>query len=182
MHYEKKLSSREIFQGRVFRITEDVVELENQQEAIREIVHHNGGLCIAAIDKEDNLLFVRQYRYAFGEEILELPAGKREKDEDPVLGALRELEEETGYKTDKLELLTVIYPTVGYCSEVIHIYMATDLVPSQQNLDEDEFLSVEKIPFDTALEMVLRDEIPDAKTQIAILKIHALRQKALLNK
>ncbi len=182
MHYEKQISSREIFRGKVFRITEDVVSLENQQEAIREVVHHNGGLCIAALDEEDNLLFVRQYRYAFGEEILELPAGKREVGEDPVLGALRELEEETGYKTDKLELLTVMYPTVGYCSEVIHIYLAENLIPSQQNLDEDEFLSVEKIPFETALEMVLRDEIPDAKTQVAILKIHALRQKALLSK
>ncbi len=177
MHHESKISSNEIFRGRVFRVTEDQVLLENNKQASREIVHHNGGVCVAALDKDDNLLFVRQYRYAMGEEILELPAGKREKDEDPALCGIRELEEETGHQAGKFQLLTVMYPTVGYCSEVIHIYLAEDLSPTHQHLDEDEFLDVEKIPFQTALEMVLRDEIPDAKTQLAILKIYALRNQ-----
>lgn len=177
MHHESKISSNEIFRGRVFRVTEDQVLLENNKQASREIVHHNGGVCVAALDKDDNLLFVRQYRYAMGEEILELPAGKREKDEDPALCGIRELEEETGHQAGKFQLLSVMYPTVGYCSEVIHIYLAEDLQPTHQHLDEDEFLDVEKIPFQTALDMVLRDEIPDAKTQLAILKIYALRNQ-----
>ena len=176
MHHERKLSSTEIFRGRVFRVTEDQVLLENNKQASREVVHHNGGVCVAALDQDDNLLFVRQFRYALGEEVLELPAGKREKGEDPELCGIRELEEETGLKADNWQLLSrVMYPTVGYCSEIIHIYLAEGLHPTQQHLDEDEFLDVEKIPFHTALDMVLRDEIPDAKTQLAILKIHALR-------
>ncbi|MBE6897400.1 MAG: NUDIX hydrolase [Ruminococcaceae bacterium] len=177
MHHESKISSTEIYRGHVFRVTEDQVLLENEKQAVREIVHHNGGVCVAALDKDDNLLFVRQFRYALGEEVLELPAGKREKDEDPALCGIRELEEETGYQADSFRLLTVMYPTVGYCSEIIHIYLAEDLHPTHQHLDEDEFLDVEKIPFQTALEMVLRDEIPDAKTQLAILKIYALRNQ-----
>lgn len=175
MHHERKLSSTEIFRGRVFRVTEDQVLLENNKQASREVVHHNGGVCVAALDQDDNLLFVRQFRYALGEEVLELPAGKREKGEDPELCGIRELEEETGYQADSFHLLSVMYPTVGYCSEIIHIYLAEGLHPTQQHLDEDEFLDVEKIPFHAALDMVLRDEIPDAKTQLAILKIHALR-------
>lgn len=175
MHEEKQLSSREIFSGRIFRVTEDRVLLENQQEASREIVHHHGGVCVAALDEQDQLIFVRQFRYAFGQELLELPAGKREAGEDPAVCGMRELEEECGYRAGRFQLLTAMYPTVGYCNEIIHIYLAQDLIPSKQHLDEDEFLSVEKIPFDQALHMVLRDEIPDAKTQLAILKIHALR-------
>jgi ADP-ribose pyrophosphatase len=92
-----------------------------------------------------------------------------------MLCGIRELEEECGCKAGSFELLSVMYPTVGYCSEVIHIYLAKELTATAQRLDEGEFLSVEKIPFSTALEMVLRDEIPDAKTQLAILKIHAMR-------
>ena len=115
------------------------------------------------------------FRYALGEEVLELPAGKREKGEEPAVCGLRELEEECGCKAGKFELLSVMYPTVGYCSEVIHIYLAQELTAVPQHLDEGEFLSVEKIPFAKALDMVLRDEIPDGKTQLAILKIHAMR-------
>ncbi len=175
MHQESKISSQEIFNGRIFRVTKDVVLLEDNTQANREVVHHHGGVCVAALDEEDNLYFVRQFRYALGEEVLELPAGKREKDEDPMLCGIRELEEECGCKAGSFELLSVMYPTVGYCSEVIHIYLAKELTATAQRLDEGEFLSVEKIPFSTALEMVLHDEIPDAKTQLAILKIHAIR-------
>ena len=175
MLQESKISSHEIFNGRIFRVTKDVVLLEDNTQANREVVHPHGGVCVAALDEEDNLYFVRQFRYALGEEVLELPAGKREKDEDPMLCGIRELEEECGCKAGSFELLSVMYPTVGYCSEVIHIYLAKELTATAQRLDEGEFLSVEKIPFSTALEMVLRDEIPDAKTQLAILKIHAMR-------
>ena len=177
MHYESTTCSREVFRGKVFRVTEDQVLLENNKEATREIVHHNGGVCVAALDEQDRLLLVRQFRYAFGQELLELPAGKREAGEDPALCGRRELEEETGFQAGRFELLSIMYPTVGYCNEIIHIYLAQDLIPSHQHLDEDEFLSVERLPLEQALQMVLQNEIPDAKTQLAILKLHALRSK-----
>jgi len=177
MHFEKQLSSEKIFDGKVFRVTRDIVELEDGTQSFREVVHHHGGVCVAALDEQEQLYFVRQYRYALGEEVLELPAGKREQGEDPAACGLRELEEECGCKAGKFRLLTTMYPTVGYCSEVIHIYLAEELTPCRQHLDEGEFLSVEKIPLKTAVDMVLRDEIPDAKTQLAILKIWAQKNK-----
>lgn len=174
MHFESKISSEEIFSGKVFRVTKDSVLLENNSVTSREIVHHRGGVCVAALDENQNLIFVRQFRYAFGEELLELPAGKIESDENPAVCGLRELEEETGFSCNKFELLATLYPTCGYSNEIIYIYLAQDLVPSSQNLDDDEFLSVEKIPLSSAFQMVLENKIPDAKSQIAILKLAAL--------
>lgn len=176
MHQEKKLNSEPIYNGKIIKVKKDTVLLENGKETSREVVVHNGAVCIAALDEEDNLLFVRQFRYPYNTELLELPAGKRDGDEDPQSCGRRELEEETGYRANRFEKLAVFYPTAAYCTEVIHIFYATDLVRTEQCLDEDEFLTVERIPFSAALEMVLRDEIPDAKTQIAILKLYALRQ------
>lgn len=175
-HFEEKLSSREIFCGRIFSVTEDRVRLENGEESRREIVHHHGGVAVLALDEEGKVLLVRQFRYAFGQELLELPAGKVEPGEAPEVCGRRELEEECGYKAGSFELLSVLYPTVGYCSEVIHIYLARDLVPCGQRLDEGEFLSLERLPLEKALQMVLAGEVPDAKTQIGLLT-YALRQQ-----
>jgi len=170
-HFEEKLASQELYRGKIFSVTQDRVRLENGDEARRDIVHHNGGVAVLALDGEGQLLLVRQFRYAFGQELLELPAGKVEPGEEPAVCGRRELEEECGCKAGRFELLSVLYPTVGYCSEVIHIYLAQDLSPCGQRLDEDEFLSVERLPLEKALELVLAGQLPDAKTQIGILTL-----------
>ncbi len=175
-HYEKQLSSETVFEGRVIRVTLDHVELENGRTSTREIVHHNGGAAIAALNEQDEIFLVRQYRYALQRELIELPAGKLEKGEDPLCAAKRELSEETGFSSDAFFDLGSIIPTCGYDSEVIYLYAAKNLTAVGQHLDADEFLSVFTMPFSQAVEQVLSGEITDAKTVAGILKLHALRQ------
>lgn len=178
-HFEEKLREKTCYEGRIFRVTEDEVRLENGATAPREVVHHHGGACIAALTETDEIYLVRQYRYPFARELWELPAGKLERGEDPFEAAKRELAEECGLRAASYQPLGELYPTVGYCTEVIYTYLATDLQPCEMKLDEDEFLTPEKIPFTRAVEMVLSGEIQDAKTVAGILKIAALwRQNA----
>lgn len=176
-HTETTLSSEEIFNGRVIRVTYDKVLLENGNTSTREVVHHHGGACILPVDENQNITLVRQYRYALGEEMWELPAGKLEKDENPFEAAKRELAEECGLTADHFEDLGVVYPTVGYDSEKIYLWAATGLHNVSQHLDEDEFLDVVKMPLDEALRLVLDGTIKDSKTQIGILKYAMLRDK-----
>lgn len=177
MSLEIKLDSKEIFSGRLLHVTEDTVLLENGKQATREIIHHNGASAIIAFDENDRLLMVKQYRYAVGQEMLELPAGKIDPGETPEQCAARELVEETGYRAGKLTELGVVYPIAAYSSEGQYLFYAEDLVPDKQKLDEDEFLSVEHVDFATALDMVMNGEITDSKTQIGILKINNIRQE-----
>ena len=179
-HFEKALSSETRFEGRVFTVTVDKVELENGRTSTREVVHHHGGACIAALTDENEVYLVRQFRYAFGQELWELPAGKLEKGEDPFAAARRELGEECGLTAEHFVVLGPVYPTVGYCSEIIYCWAATGLAPCDMHLDEDEFLTPEKVPFDKAVEMVLSGEIRDGKTVAALLKIKALRDAGKL--
>ena len=179
-HFETRTGSEEIYRGRVFTVTKDTVTLENGAEGIREIVHHHGGACVAALTEDNRVYLVRQFRYAFGQEIWELPAGKLEKGEDPFTAARRELGEECGLTAEHFVDLGPVYPTVGYCSEIIYCWAATGLAPCDMHLDEDEFLTPEKVPFDKAVEMVLSGEIRDGKTVAALLKIKALRDAGKL--
>ena len=176
-HTETTLSSEEIFNGRVIRVTYDKVLLENGNTSTREVVHHHGGACILPVDENQTITLVRQYRYALGEEMWELPAGKLEKDENPFEAAKRELAEECGLTADHFVDLGVVYPTVGYDSEKIYLWAATGLHNVSQHLDEDEFLDVVKMPLDEALRLVLDGTIKDSKTQIGILKYAMLRDK-----
>lgn len=173
-HYEKRLKGETIYQGKVFRVERDKVELENGNTSIREIVRHNGGACIAALSDEDEVYMVRQFRYAFGKELWELPAGKLEAGEDPFEAAKRELTEECGVYADEYISLGQVYPTVGYDTEVIYIWAARGLHPAPMHLDADEFLTPERIPLAQAYEMVLSGEIKDAKTVAGILKFKAM--------
>lgn len=175
-HTEKMIKTTPIFDGKVIRVRVDDVLLENGKATKREMVSHPGGVCVLAVDNQDNVLFVRQFRYAFGKELLELPAGKLEYGEDHASAGLRELEEETGYAADIYRYLGAVYPTPGYDEEIIHIYYAAGLRATHQHLDEGEFLDVLRIPFTRALEMVLGQELPDGKTQLALLKVDALRR------
>lgn len=169
-HFEKTLSSEVLFEGRVVTLTKDVALLENGETSIREVVHHHGGACILPVDAEGNVYMVRQFRYAMGEEIWELPAGKLEAGEDPFEAAKRELSEECGLTADRFEDLGVVYATVGYDSERIYLWAATGLHRAAQHLDEDEFLDVVKMPFEKALGLVMDGTIRDSKTQVGLLK------------
>ena len=175
--YEKTLETKEIFDGRVIHVTVDKVELENGKTSSREVVGHPGGVCVAALTENDELLFVRQFRYPYKEVLLELPAGKLEKGQNPLENGKRELLEETGAIGKEYITLGKLYPSPGYCGEIIHIYFCKIDHYEQQKLDEGEFLNVEKIPLARAVEMVLNNEIPDAKTQTAVLKTAMLINK-----
>ena len=167
---ETTVDTKEIYSGRIIHIKEDTVRLPNGETAGRELVLHNGGVAVIAIDKDKNIFMVRQYRKPYDEVVLEIPAGKLEKGENPYEAGQRELREETGYKANKCRFIGKCYPSPGYLNEIIHMYMAEDLEFVGQNLDEGEFLEVVKIPFCDALKMVMENKIADAKTQIAILK------------
>lgn len=175
--YEKTLETKEIFSGRVIHVTVDKVELENGATASREVVGHPGGVCIAALTENNELLFVKQFRYPYKEVLLELPAGKLEKGQNPLENGKRELLEETGAIGREYITLGKLYPSPGYCGEIIHMYFCKVDRYEQQKLDEDEFLNVEKIPLEKAVEMVLNNEIPDAKTQTVVLKTAMLINK-----
>lgn len=176
-YIEKKISSEQIFGGKIIRVELDKILLPNGKPGSREVVRHNGGVAILAIDDADRVLFVRQYRYPYGEVLLELPAGKLEPGEDPAACGRRELEEETGYTCTEYIPLGKVYPSPGYVDEVLSLYLARGLVPTAQHLDEDEFLSVEKIPLKKAVELCLDGSITDAKTLVSILKYWTMRQQ-----
>ena len=153
----------------------DDILLPNGNSSTREVVEHPGGVCIAAMTDKNELLFVRQFRYPYGEVLLELPAGKLDRRcEDPLEAGKRELREETGAVADNYRSLGQLYPSPGYCNEIIHLYLATGLTFGESEPDEDEFLECERIPLDRAVEMVMNNEIADAKTQVAILKVASL--------
>ena len=168
--FEKKLTSRQVFDGVVVKLFVDEVELPNGEKSVREIVRHPGAVCVVPVDNDGNVIMVRQYRYAFSQVLLEIPAGKLEKGEEPLPAAMRELEEETGTVAGKMEYLGELYTTVAIFDEKIHMYLATDLTYKDAHPDQDEFLEVEKVPLDTLVKMVMNGEIKDSKTQVAILK------------
>ncbi len=171
---EKTLNSKTVFAGKILHIKLDEVELPDGNKALREVVHHQGGVCIAAMDEDKNLYFVRQFRYPYMEVTLELPAGKLEKGETVLENGKRELREETGCEGYSFITLGAMYPSTGYTDEIIHLFACRIKSVGEQNPDEDEFLNVEKIPLNKAVEMVLNNQIPDAKTQITILKLKML--------
>ncbi|MBR1482811.1 MAG: NUDIX hydrolase [Ruminococcus sp.] len=171
---ETTLNSHEIFHGRVLHMFHDTVSLPDGSTAMREIVRHPGGVCVAALDEQNNLFFVRQFRYPYAEEVLELPAGKLEKGMTPLENGKRELLEETGATGYSYISLGQVYPTPGYTDEIIHLYACRLQSQGESCPDEGELLNVEKIPLDRAVEMVLNNRIPDAKTQIAVLKTKLL--------
>lgn len=175
---EKTLDKNYIFNGKIINVRVDEALLPNGVTAKREVVEHPGGVCVAAVTDNDEILLVKQFRYPYGEVILEIPAGKRDrKDEDPLECGKRELREETGAVADEFISLGELYPTPGYCGEIIWLFAAKGLTFGETDPDDDEFVEVEKVPFQTAVEMVLNGEIKDAKTQTAILKLNELRRR-----
>jgi len=174
---EKKLSSRLIYDGKILRVHVDTVELPNGRQSLREVADHPGGVAIVAIDRDDNVLTVKQYRYAFSRVLEEIPAGKLERGEDPRAAALRELKEETGAAPERFTELGELIVSPGAYGEVLHLYLAEGLTPGEAAPDEDEFLDLVKTPFDEMLRRVLDGELTDAKTVVGVLKVYALRQR-----
>ncbi len=174
---EQQISSEYIFKGRIISVRLDEAKLPNGAVAKREVVEHNGGVCIVPITENDEILFVEQYRYPYSEVVLEIPAGKRDGDEEPLVCGKRELKEETGATATEYRFLGELYPTPGYCGEIIYMYVATGLSYGDTDPDEDEFLHLKKIPFWDAVDMIMQGKIKDAKTQTAILKIATERMK-----
>lgn len=174
---EKTLSSEQKFDGIVVKLFVDTVELEDGRTATREVIKHPGGVCVVPVDNEGNIYMVKQFRYPFATQLLEIPAGKLEYGEDHRTCGLRELKEEIGAEAGSFEYMGCLYPTVAYDTEIIHMYLARDLSFGDRHLDQDEFIDVIKLPFDEALAGVFEGRYPDAKTQLAILKAAKLLGK-----
>ena len=173
---EKTISSETIYTGSILTLERDQVELPNGNTAYREVVRHSGGVCVLALNADDHILLVRQFRYPYAKVLDELPAGKLDKDEDPADCGRRELREETGYIAGTFRPLGEIYPSPGYAHEILYLFVATDLTMTRQNLDADEFLTVHTLPFADALAQCMNGKIVDAKTVLAILKYNELRR------
>jgi ADP-ribose pyrophosphatase len=166
---EKTISSELIYKGKIIDLRRDTAELENGASALREVVVHSGGVCVVPLTGDGEVIMVKQFRYPFGEVLLEIPAGKLEPGEEHRAAGLRELREETGALCEHFEYLGVIYPSVAYLTEKIHIYLATGLKYEAQELDKDEFLDVITVKLEDALTMIDNGEIKDAKTTAALL-------------
>jgi len=177
---EKTVEEKLIFDGRVITVYHNKVLLSDGTTAMREIVAHPGGVCVAPLTDKGELLFVRQFRCPYEEILTELPAGKLEKGEDPLEAGIRELSEETGASADCVRSLGKLYPSPGYCGEIIHLYLATGLSFGDQHPDDDEFLDVLRIPLDKAVDMVMNGELTDSKTQVAVLKIARMKEQGML--
>lgn len=172
--FEKTLTSREIYDGVLFKVKTDTVLLQDGNQSIRDVVIHAGAVCVVPVTDDNMVYMVKQYRYPFKCVMLEIPAGKMDIDEIPIAAAFRELEEEIGMRAGTMEYMGDFLPSVAYLTEVIHMYIAKGLTPSHQNLDYDEFVEVEMIPFKDLLEMVMSGEIKDGKTIAAVLKADKL--------
>jgi ADP-ribose pyrophosphatase len=167
---EKTLKSEEIFSGKVISLHLQDVELPNGKQSKREIIKHPGAVAIIALTDDNKIVLVEQYRKALERTIVEIPAGKLEKGEEPALCARRELEEETGYECESLELLTSFYTSPGFADEIIHVFLAKGLTKKENPaaLDEDEFVNLEELTLEEALQYVKEQKIYDAKTIYAV--------------
>ncbi len=170
MHTEKKIDGKRIYDGAILKLDVDTVELENGKSAKREIVRHRGACAVLAVDESDDFYLVRQFRYPYMKEMLEIPAGKLDEGEDPLDCAKRELLEETGLIAEKWSYVGGFCPSPGYTDEIVHIFIARELSQSEANPDEDEFLDVEKYNIIKIDKMIDSGEITDAKTVLAVYK------------
>lgn len=175
----KTLRSEKKFAGRVFDLIVDEIEYPSGNRSVREVADHPGGAVIVPMLDATNVLLIRQFRYPVQDFLYELPAGKLDDGENPARCAARELEEETGYAADSLTRLTAIYTTPGFCTERLHMYLATGLrlLPSGQRLEEGELLTVEQFPLAETIEMIQRGTIVDGKTICGLMIADRLMRK-----
>jgi len=164
---EEKISGEDIYGGIFLKMKRDKVSLPDGQEAVREYLTHPGAVAIVALLDDGRVLLERQYRYPIAKACIEIPAGKLDANEDHLLCAQRELEEETGYSAKKWSYIRRIHPVISYSTEFIDIYLAEDLVPGKSHLDEEEFLDVFAAPLEQLIAWVEEGEITDVKTTIS---------------
>ena len=175
---EKKVSSTPIFDGKVLHVRFDEITLPNGVAATREYCHHNGAVCVIPITDEGEVICVRQYRYPFHEDLLEIPAGKLDSpEEDPNDAVIRELREETGAIAQTITYLGKYYPSPAILDECIYMYMAEGLSFGDTDFDEDEFIESVRIPLDRLVELTLEGKIRDGKTQICSLRAHMMLER-----
>src|SRR6056297_118997 len=166
---EKILNSNYIYEGTILNLRIDKVKLFDEHETYREVVEHSGGVAIIPVTEEGNILMVKQYRIAVDEIVLELPAGKLEEDEDVKLCAVRELEEETGYRPTDIKELFHFYTTPGYSSEKLHLFIANGLKYFGQNLDQGEYIEIVELSPNKIIPNIINGKIKDSKTIIGLL-------------
>lgn len=166
---EKTISSDRIYTGKILSLKVDTVEIERQGYQKREIVEHGGAVGIVAITDEKEVILIKQFRKPIEKVIWEIPAGKLEMGENPKDCAIRELKEETGYSAGNLKLIHKFFASPGFCNEKVYIFLATNLTPGECNFDSDENIETYKVSLEEVNEMILKNEIEDAKTSIGIL-------------
>ena len=179
---ETNVSSELLYDGKVIRVFRDIISLPNGKEAFREYNRHNGAVCVIPVTENGDVICVRQYRYAVGRDLLEIPAGKLDTpDEDPLSAALRELREETGAVCERITYLGEYLGSPAILDERIHMYMAEGLTFGEDDPDDDEFIETVRLPLSELVELTMRGEIPDGKTQVAALRAEKiLRERAAL--
>lgn len=174
---EKTVSKDYKFIGEIIKLRVDTVTTPGGNTATREIVEHPGGVGVVAVTPDKKIIMEWQYRRPFDKNVYEIPAGKRDKGEEPLDCGKRELEEETGYKADNFIYLGSMLPTPGFCGEILHMYAATGLKKGNVRRDDDEFLEIEQVPLETVVDKILSGEIIDAKTCVAVLKVNELLRR-----
>ncbi|UWD48011.1 NUDIX hydrolase [Clostridioides difficile] len=168
---EKTISSDRVYTGKVITLKVDTVEIPGQGYQKRELVEVGGAVGIVAITDDNKVVLVKQFRKPIEKPIFEIPAGKLEKNESPKECAERELKEETGYSAKNIKLIHKFFTSAGFSNEIMFVYLATGLTPGESNLDADEFLDVYEVELEEAYNMVLKNDVEDAKTSIGLLLV-----------
>lgn len=166
---ERTIERKIVFEGRVLKLKVDTVELPNGQQTTREVVVHPGAVAVVALTEADEVLLIKQYRYPVGKVIWEIPAGKLEREENPLTCAQRELAEETGHGAAQWTHLSTFFTTPGFSDEIMHLFLARELFTDKKTADDDEFIELYTIPLAEALRMIAAGEIEDLKTIAGIL-------------
>lgn len=174
--FEQTEEVQGIYNGSIITVHKDTVSLVDSTQAFREVVDHSGGVAVAGLTDKNEIILVRQFRYPYKETIYELPAGKLEKDEDAREAGIREFSEECGATAEIFESLGEIYPSPGYCGEIIRLFYAENITFGEQHLDDDEFLDIIKMPIDECITRIMSGEIKDAKTIAGIFKLKELKK------
>lgn len=169
MEKYKRLKRELSFKGSIIDFYSDTIEMDKEKHVIFDFINHHGASAMVAVDSDGKILMVRQYRNAIDNYTLEIPAGSKDPEEDNITCAIRECEEETGYKPNNVKHLIDVHTSVAFCNELIKVYYSTDLTASKQNLDEDEYIDIERHPLEDLISMIYAGEITDAKTIAALL-------------